>query len=138
MGWDVCVWGGGGGGGWGRGGVTSRKRRIPFGDEMSKVSFWVLLFTNSAINFRSGVVTSGVSYHVSQIRNIRGKCSGYIQSNVRLKVLLVSIAVANPLKSLKIPIISFLAASLLRSDADAAASIRREFCYPRNSAQKDK
>ena len=37
--------------------LTSRKRRMPLGDDESKVNLWALFRTNSDMNFNSGVVT---------------------------------------------------------------------------------
>ena len=62
---------------------TSLNRRMPFGEDESKVSRWVLLSANSAMNFSIAVVTSGESAHASKHARSVGKCAGYSQSNSR-------------------------------------------------------
>ena len=55
---------------------TSRKSRMPLGDDVSKVSRCALLSTNSAANLRIAVVTSGVSAQASKQHKMAGKWAG--------------------------------------------------------------
>lgn len=63
--------------------LASLKRRIPLGEEDLKVIRPFLLNTNSDMNFRSGDVTDGVSYHTSAERNRTGIKSGYLKVDVK-------------------------------------------------------
>ncbi len=56
---------------------------MPLGDEESNAKRVFLFMTNSAMNLRNAVVTSGVSAHASRQSRITGKCVGYSQSNSR-------------------------------------------------------
>ena len=60
---------------------TSRKSRMPLGEEESKVSRWPLLSTNSAMNLSMTVVTSGSSAQASRQQRSVWKWLGYSQSN---------------------------------------------------------
>ena len=62
---------------------TSRKSRMPLGEDESKVRRCVLLCASSAMNLSAGVVTSGASAHASRHARSVGRCAGYSQSNSR-------------------------------------------------------
>jgi len=49
---------------------------MPFGEEESKVRRCALLYTSSAYNFSSGVVTSGASTYITIARSSSGVNSG--------------------------------------------------------------
>lgn len=60
---------------------TSLKRRMPLGDEGSKVSRCVLFCTNSAMNLSTAVETLGLSAQACRQQPMMGKCCGCNQSN---------------------------------------------------------
>lgn len=57
--------------------LISRKRRMPFGDDVSNAMHWPLLDTNSTRNLRRGVVTAGLSDQASRQASIGGKWLPY-------------------------------------------------------------